>query len=77
MSSRLIPPEQLVEHDGDVIRFKGVSDSGNVGTGLAMMRPSTPFTQSNEPGSLRSMASVEDACLEGQKIALELQRIFA
>ncbi len=76
MSSGLIPPEQLIERDGDVIRFKGVSDSGIKGAGLAILSPSTSFTQSNELGSLRSVSSVEEACLEGQKIAMELQRIF-
>lgn len=75
MANKLTPIEQLIVYDGDVVRFKGVRDS-SAGREELIAVASAPFAQPNKPGSLRSVATLEDACTEGQKIAMKLQRIF-
>ena len=75
--TELILPNELIEYEGDVVVFNGVSDSSRGSDRIRTLKSPAPFAQLNKSGSLRSVASIEEACEEGQKIALDLQRIFA
>ena len=80
-ADRLIDPSELLEYTEDgFVSFSAVVTSGDPersGRAIVAVRASAPFAQSNEAGSLRSVSSLEEACLEGQRIALEAQRIFS
>ena len=78
---RLIDPAKLIEYGDDgFVRFNAVvasSDPARADRAMVAVHASTPFAQSNEAGSLRPIESLEEACLEGQRIAFEARRIFS
>ena len=75
VSQELIPVEDLIEEDEQYIRFKGLTDTHD-GTPLVVPSSSVPFEHSNQPGGLRPVESIEEACELGQKMGMRLQAIF-
>ena len=72
----IIPPKDLIEHDGDVITFKTLHRSHEPGGSVRVLASSEPFEQSNADGQLRQVEDVEEACAVGQRIATRMKRIF-
>ena len=74
----LIDPAQLIEHDDHIIRFKAqnISAGGSDGE-VIIQRSAMSFKQTNEAGQLRPLASVEEACKEGQLVAKDLQAFIS
>lgn len=75
MSNQIVPPEELIERDGKVIRFKGLYDSKRPGESVEVLDHSESFEQANAAGDLRQLATPEEACIEGQRIAMLMRRI--
>ena len=75
MSEQIIPPAELIERDGKVIRFKELYDSSRPGESVEVLDHSEPFEQANAAGDLRQLDTPEQACIEGQRIAMLMRRI--
>ena len=75
MPDKIIPPKELIERDGNIIRFNGLYDSDSPDDPVTAVESATSFNRSNEAGHLRQVDSVEEACIEGQLIAMDLKRI--
>ena len=75
MADKIIPPKELIEREGKVIRFNGLYDSDSPDDAVTAVESATPFKQSNKAGHVHHVDSVEEACIEGQLIAMDLKRI--
>jgi len=75
MTDEIIPPATIIERDGSTIRFKGLYDSFKSGQPVETPAHSPAFEQSNAAGNLRQLDTVEEACIEGQRLAILMRRI--
>jgi len=59
------------------VRFLKLVDSADSQASVLIAGTAPKLEESNEPGRLRKIESFDEACLEGQRIALEAKRIFS
>lgn len=76
----MIDPKELIEYEEPIVRFRARSAAGQTEdqdeTIMLICQPGS-FKHGNEAGQLRSVASLEDACIEGQRAALCVKRFLA
>ena len=75
MDQQIVPPATIIERDGSTIRLLGLYDSFRDGKPVEAPDPAEPFEQPNAAGDLRQLDSIEDACIEGQRLAMFLDRL--
>jgi len=72
-----IRPEEIREVREGYVRFLKLVDSADSQASVLIAGTAPKLEESNEPGRLRKIESFDEACLEGQRIALEAKRIFS
>ena len=74
----MIDPKELIEFGDGLVTFK-VRPAGERENDRIVKLGEQPrsFTHNNQPGQLRAIDSLEEACVEGQRAALFALKFYA